>query len=750
MKLKVCRDLLLGVILFSTAGSHAFASSTIDPLHDIPFSDAQFSIDANLDDPIWSDARTIDLAYETKPGENLPARVKTEARIVENGSFFLVSFKAYDPEPEKIRGFYNDRDAAYNDDYVGVVIDSFNDERRAFKFFVNPLGAQIDMIQDDISRREDDSWNATWKSSAKITDDGYIVEMAIPLNILRFRSDVDVHTWGLDFVRFYPRVSRFLMASNPQDVNLSCYLCQLKKYTGLKNVKPSENLEVVPTFVASQNETRQVEPISPWEKESDADLSLDVRWGITPSNTINLTVNPDFSQVEADSAQLSVNNTFSLYFAERRPFFLDSADYFEGLIDLVHTRNIVAPNLGVKYTMKKERDTGGVIFADDDFTNILLPRQDGSRIESINAKSENAIFRYRRDIGKYSSLGIVSTARQADDYNNRVISIDGKTRFSDTDAVRFEYATTSTDNPESLVLNNELNLNDSQHGDGRKIRYDHNSRNWFAYVEHQHYDPEFRADLGFISRVNYDYNVFGLGHIWRGDTEGWWHQFQLWIDVDVTHQVDTDDLVEREQEIFFGVNGPMQSYYEVSFLDRDQLYEGVQHQENSVAFYGEFSPFSGLNANGYLRVGDALDVTSNRIVDSINLEPSVQWNARRDLYLSLSANFLKFEDDVQELFTAYSANTELTYYFTIKNFLRFSLQSSHVDRNLAAYAPENNLDEKFTSRAYQLLYSHKFTPQTVLFLGYSEGGYQNDTTDSFRNNGRTAFLKFSYAWFPGQ
>ncbi len=731
------------------AAKGIYASATIEPLHDIPFSDADYKIDAQLDDPVWARARRIELSYETKPAENIPARVKTEALIVENGKHFLVAMIAYDPEPEKIRAYYNDRDAAYNDDYVGVVIDSFNDERRAFKFFVNPVGAQMDLIQDEISRSEDDSWNATWESKARITDEGYIVEMAIPLNILRFRSDVDVHTWGLDFMRFYPRVARFRLASNPQDVNLSCYLCQLRKYTGLKNVEPSENLEVVPTLVASQNQTRGLQPISPWEKESDADLSLDVRWGITPSNTVNLTVNPDFSQVEADAAQLSVNNTFSLFFAERRPFFLDSADYFEGFIDLVHTRNIVAPSIGAKYTMKTERDTAGVIFSDDDFTNILLPRQDGSNVVALNEKSDNAILRYRREIGKYSTLGIISTARQAGDYNNRVISLDGKTRFTDTDIIRFEYATSSTDNPESLVLDPELNLSDNQNGDGRRVRYDHNSRNWFGYIEHQHYDPEFRADLGFVSRVNYDYNVAGLGHIWRGDTEGWWHQLQLWVDVDVTHQVDTDELVEREKEIFFGINGPMQSYYEISFLERYQLFQGVQHHENSTAFYGEFSPFSGLNANGYLRVGDALDVTSNRIVDSINFEPSIDWNARRDLLLSLSVNYLKFEDEQQELFTAYSANTELTYYFSIKNFLRFSLQSSYVDRNLAAYSPSDGLDEQFKSRAFQLLYSHKFTPQTVFYLGYSEGGYQNDTTESFEANGRTAFMKFSYAWFPG-
>lgn len=741
---------ILGVMLSYIAAPTLYASEVLDPIRDIPFSDATYNIDAYLDDPIWSQARRIDLAFETKPGENIPARVKTEALMIENGKHFLVAIIAHDPEPEKIRANFNDRDAAYNDDYAGVVIDSFNDERRAFKFFVNPLGAQMDMIQNDISRSEDDSWNATWESQARITEDGYIVEMAIPLNILRFRSDVDVHTWGLDFVRFYPRVSRFRFTSNPIDVNLSCYLCQLKKYSGLKNVAPSENLEIVPTLVASQNETREVEPINPWEKESDADVSLDVRWGVTPSSTLNLTVNPDFSQVEADAAQLSVNNTFSLFLAERRPFFLDSADYFDGFIDLVHTRNIVAPNVGAKYTMKTERDTAGVIFADDDFTNILLPRQDGSRIESINAKSDNAIFRYRRDIGKFSTLGIVSTARQADDYSNRVISLDGKTSFTDTDVIRFEYATSATDNPESLVANSDLNLSDNQDGDGRRIRYDHNSRNWFGYVEHQHYEPDFRADLGFVSRVNYDYNVAGLGHIWRGDTKGWWHQLQLWVDVDVTHQVDTDELVEREKEIFFGINGPMQSYYEISFLERDQLFEGVQHHENSTAFYGEFSPFSGLNANGYLRVGDALDVTSNRIVDSINLEPSIEWNARRDLFLSFSMNYLKFEDEQQELFTAYSANTQLTYYFSIKNFLRFSLQSYQVDRNLAAYSPGDDLDDQFKSRAYQLLYSHKFTPQTVFYLGYSEGGYQNDATDTFEVNGRTAFLKFSYAWFAGK
>src|SRR6476619_2243775 len=139
---------------------------------DIPHIAGEAKIDGVMDEPFWQTARKVDLPLETRPAENTPADVKTTAYIAEDGKNVLIAFVAEDPDPKQIRAFLRDRDAAYNDDFVGVVLDTFDDERRGYEFFVNPLGAQMDLVIDDTTGNEDDSWDGIWDSAGRITDTG--------------------------------------------------------------------------------------------------------------------------------------------------------------------------------------------------------------------------------------------------------------------------------------------------------------------------------------------------------------------------------------------------------------------------------------------------------------------------------------------------------------------------------------------------------------------------------------------------
>ena len=154
----------------------------------IPHAKGEVKIDGVLDDEIWTHALVVDLAFETYPRENGAAPVATKAYLVEDGSRLLVAFDARDSNPKSIRAYLRDSDTAWNDDFVGIVIDTFNDERRAFEFFANPLGVQMDAIQDDVNRFENTAWNAIWDSAGKITGDGYVVEIAIRSRRSAFRA----------------------------------------------------------------------------------------------------------------------------------------------------------------------------------------------------------------------------------------------------------------------------------------------------------------------------------------------------------------------------------------------------------------------------------------------------------------------------------------------------------------------------------------------------------------------------------
>ncbi len=153
-------------------------------VHQVPRTDAAIEVDGVLDETVWLHAASISLDYETKPGENIDPPVATECLITYDQSRIYVAFRARDPEPERIRARLADRDTAFSDDFVGIVLDTFNDERRAYEFFVNPLGVQMDMVYDDVNDREDASWDAIWNSAGRLTAEGYVVEMAIPFSSL--------------------------------------------------------------------------------------------------------------------------------------------------------------------------------------------------------------------------------------------------------------------------------------------------------------------------------------------------------------------------------------------------------------------------------------------------------------------------------------------------------------------------------------------------------------------------------------
>ena len=327
---------------------------------ELPRTQDDINIDGLLDDLAWRDAAQIKIDKETRPGENIAARVETVAYLIEDGEYLYIAFDAKDPNPAAIRAYLRDRDSAWDDDFVGIVVDTYGDERRAFEFFANALGVQMDLTNDDVNQNEDESWDAIWDSAGRINDSGYVVEMQIPLNQLRFPHRDGKQIWGFDLLRFYPREHRYRFSNNALDRNVNCYLCQFEKIQGLEGIEPGRDLEIVPTLTARQTYATDDPGVEPLRSGgSDADVGMSVRWGITQDTTINFALNPDFSQVEADVAQLDVNNQFALFFPETRPFFLEGADYFSTPVQAVFTRTVADPSVGAKLTGKRGNNTYG-------------------------------------------------------------------------------------------------------------------------------------------------------------------------------------------------------------------------------------------------------------------------------------------------------------------------------------------------------------------------------------------------------
>ena len=715
---------------------------------ELPRTDGAIVVDGHMDEEAWRDAVQVELAYENEPGDNLPARVKTVAYLMEDGANLYVGFSASDPDPAAIRAYLRDRDSAFDDDFVGIVIDTYNDSRRAFEFFSNPLGVQMDLTNNEAAPggkwgKEDASWDAIWDSAGHIRDDGYAVEMKIPLNQLRFPASEGLKTWGFDVTRTYPRENRYQFSSVPLERGVNCYLCQIGEFSGLKDAEPGRDLEIVPTLTASSFESSEEPGFDPMVSDTQSDAGLSVRWGITPDLTANLAINPDFSQIEADVAQLAVNNRFALFFPEKRPFFLEGADYFSTPINAVFTRTISDPDVGAKLTGKRGDNTFGLIAAQDAITNILFPGQFSSDTTTIEQSNTAFIGRYSRGFGNTSSVGGVLTVRDADGYHNYVGGFDARWKISDRHTLSAQYLESETEYPVDVAEEFEQPTG-AFDGNAILARYDFESRNWSGGLRYTDSSEGFRTDSGFQSQVGVNKMRVDGGRVWHGEEGNWWNRIRLRADYSIDHLED-GTFIERDVGIRLSVVGPLQSWTQISLETGSELESGVMFDKQEIGFYLGLTPRSGLNLEMFAKIGDQIDYSNTRLGDRVFLQPSIKWNVNRNLLLDVRSIFASLDTkEGEKIFDASVLDARMTWQFSVRSFVRVSVQHSETTRNPDVYIDEVDANSKDVGR--QLLYSYKINPQTVFFLGYADQYVDEDHLDSLTVSDRSIFMKIGYAW----
>lgn len=713
------------------------------PAYRVERAASEIKVDGVLDEPAWQKAAVVELKYETRPGENTPPAVKTETLLAYDDGHLYVAFRAHDPDPSAIRAHLSDRDDAFSDDFVGIVLDTFNDERRGFEFFVNPLGVQMDMFIDDLSGNEDESWDAIWTSAGRITEEGYAVEIAIPLSSLRFPRTEGDQTWGFDALRFYPRSQRARISSHPLDRNVNCYLCQASKMTGFSGITPGRNVELAPTVTAARTDARQDASGSLAEGTVDSELGLTAKWGITPNLTLNAALNPDFSQVEADAAQLDVNNQFALFFPEKRPFFLEGADFFSTPFEVVFTRTVADPTWGLKLTGKEGKNAVGVFAARDDRTNLLLPGSNGSSSATLpDLQTSDAVLRYRRDIGSSSAVGALFTGREGGDYQNHLAGIDGQYRIGDSNRFKGQFLTSRTQYPEKVV-EDFGQPGGMLEDDAWQVSYNHDSRDWIGYARYEDVGRDFRADMGFLPRVDYTFLLAGLGRIWNGNWRG---VTRASLTADWDHREDQrGQLLEDEIEVVAEFNGPRQSFLSLDVGQRERFFNGRTFDETFYSLYSEVDPTGDLYLSLSLRKADDIDFVNTQAGDLVRIEPAVRYNLGLHLRTRLSHVYQTLDVKGGTLFKANLTQLSTVYQLNVRTFVRAVLQYTDVQRAPLLYSID--VDESTERLFSQLLFSYKLNPQTVLFAGYSDDSVGDERID-LRRTQRSFFLKLGYAWVP--
>jgi len=736
--------LALSALCIAAIPSAAAETGSADDPHQVTRATSEIIIDGAIDEPAWDDALTLELEYEVQPGENIPPPVRTQVLITYDEHRVLVAFRAFDPDPARIRARFRDRDHAWQDDWVGIVLDTFNDERRAYEFISNPLGVQSDAINDNVTNRYDIAWDAIWESAGRLTDFGYEVEIGIPFNQLRFQNLDGPQVWGVDAMRSYPRVERHHIGLFPRERGANSYLAQEDKMIGFEGVSVGRNLELVPTLTGTATQERPDFPDSTeLSNDQDVELGITGTWGVTPNLTLTGAINPDFSQVEADAVQLAINTRFALFFPEKRPFFLESADYFDSGLRLLYTRMIADPSAALKLTGKFGRHTVGLFTARDEVTNVIVPGPQGSSGASFDAPNTSTVGRYRFNLGTDSTIGAVFTDREGSDgYFNRVASADGVFRPTESDKFTVDAALSRTRYSQAMQDEFEIG-SETISGHALNLKYVRTKRKYFIFAEYADRGDDFRADLGFIPQVGFRELEGGAGYLWWGDEENFYNRLEVGGLMERSEEQD-GELLEQRAELWFDFAGARESLIHVELGTRDIVFDGVRFDDLFMpVLFVRVRPSSKLFVRVFAVGGDWIDFANVQPADRIEASSLIGLDLGRHLLLELIYTYSALDVEGGQLFEANVPEMKVVWQFNTRTFVRAIFQYTDITRNPDLYGDE--VDALSRDLFVQLLFSYKVNPRTVFFLGYSESGYQTQDF-SLTTTNRALFLKLGYSW----
>lgn len=378
----------------------------------VPRITTPIEIDGVIDAAEWAASAVLMEFHETYPVENGIPPIPIHVRLARDDAHLYVAFRI-EEDPASIRASWRQRDHIWNDDYVGIFLDTYGEGNWGYMLFANPFGIQGDTRYSSTGG-EDDGLDVIYQSDGRITDRGYEVEFAVPFRSLRF-PEGGAREWRMNLWITHPRASRATYSWAPIYRSNPCLLCQLGHAQGMEDVEAGKSLLFLPAVTASQTSWRR----DAWDPASVTDVghvrgeaSLGVRYDPASSTTLELALNPDFSQVESDAAQIDVNSAFALFYPERRPFFQEGSDLYSSYLQAVYTRSINAPLAAVKATGNWSGTSLIAIGAWDEQSPVLLPFEEQSGLVADAGGSWSTVVRARQALGGASWLGGIFTDRR--------------------------------------------------------------------------------------------------------------------------------------------------------------------------------------------------------------------------------------------------------------------------------------------------------------------------------------------------
>lgn len=488
------------------------AAQTGDQSVPLPLFDQSPVIDGRLDEGAWQVAAVLRGFYQTQPGDNIQPSHPTEVFLGRDEKFLYIGIRATD-EAGKVRATVAKRDDVLNDDHIRILLDTFNDQRRAYLLIFNPLGVQQDGIFTE-GAEPDYSFDLVMESRGIVTEQGYTIEIAIPFRSLRYEAGANKQ-WGLHIFRRIKHLNDEEDSWKPLKRGQASLLAQAGHINGLENISTERTLELIPSLTVSETGKR-VRSMPPGaaidhgrliNQPATLDPGLTLKFGLTPNITLDLAVNPDFAQVESDQLIVTANQRFPIFFEERRPFFLEGVDIFQTPLRAVHTRTIIDPDIAVKLSGKRGRSSFGLLMASDNAPGNYSEeeRNDPALAPSIarfiDRNAFVGVLRLKRDVGSRSSIGLLATSYDFVERHNQTLGVDGRFNFSPQTILTFQLLGT-TARRNFYDAQRDENVYRTGHGLGYFTRLQRTGRHFGLTLTGEGRSKDYRADVGFTLQTN--------------------------------------------------------------------------------------------------------------------------------------------------------------------------------------------------------------------------------------------------------
>ncbi len=629
------KRILICLILFSNFIAGRAQISFPDTLNAL-FTENKINLNGELSEDCWQKAVRIHNFTQRELTEGDPPTERTEVAIVYNTNVMYIGLWAYDDEPEKIIAQKMSRDFnSSTDDNFKIVLSTFNDNRNGYFFITNPNGARSDMLISNEGEGMNRSWNGVWDVATQVTDEGWFAEIQIPFSTLKFKKAENL-VWGINFERNIRRKKEQILWQGWSRIFSIMKISQAGRLTGLHNIKAKNKVELKP-YVSGG-----VEKIESENWDGRYKIGGDANFDITPTLKLNLTVNTDFAQVESDRSRINLTR-FSLYYPEKRQFFLEAKDLFE--MDVGRRSKVFySRRIGIQDGQEVPIIAGARMFGKQKRTSIGVISIQTKGIDS-SLTTNYSVARVRQDIGRQSSVGGIITSKILNGRQNIVYGAD------------FTYSTSKIFNNKNLIVNGSFSqsfTSDSVNNRNSSYSFALSFPNdWIEYDLavvgiQQNYNPE----MGFLRRHNYRMYYTELQFNPRPK---FWPFFRNLIlkPLDINYYV--NELTNQLESIFYELRpfGFVTRSGEVSEFNVQWVYDRLDEPfvllDDIVIPEGEywdtrweiqFETFQGRKLSGELFINQGSFYTGNRLRLSTdaNLNINKHWN----LSAEWSRNYLNF------------------------------------------------------------------------------------------------------------